>query len=379
MITGTETAHLIARSAPVIPENRLPVVEAKVAADLNLRDGQVVQATLQTSLQALKFNEWDLRLPLTAAQAGVMARWTAPDSETLKLRVQLMPNGSILLRPLPPAAQATTSAQMNSPQEAAGLSASRLHQLAMRPTDLRALTDLLKPGVLESLIQTGLSLDSDARLRLQTSLRLRPGVGNLSADKIKNWVKHSGLGTEHHLLNSRQVSPADFKLGLRALLAELSADDADSTQQLHQALDDLEASQLLGAQTLTGREWTLSLVLPFRDANPVLIRFSRAQPQPDQPNPALTIQLHTQLGAAGDIWMHTRIHELQQVDMVMWATNGQLAHQARIQSQVLTQELEGLGLRMTSLQVIHGRRPEEVAVPAPNDNEALGHLLDLRT
>jgi len=138
MITGIETAHLFTRAAAMLPEGQLPVVEAKVASDLNLRDGQVVQATLQANLQGLKFAEWDLRLPLTAAQAGVLARWAAPDGETLRLRVQVMPNGSIVLRPMPPASGTPGAPPPALPAELAAQQAGRAQQLSMRPPELRA-------------------------------------------------------------------------------------------------------------------------------------------------------------------------------------------------------------------------------------------------
>lgn len=382
MISGTETAHLFARNAALIPEARLPAVEAKIAADLNLRDGQVIQATLQASLQSLKFTEWDMRLPLTAAQAAIFARWTAPDGETLKLRVQVTPNGSILLRPMPATAQAGPEPDLTT--ELVNPQATRLAQLIVRQSDVRALTDLLKPGVLDGLLQsTALAVDSDARQKLLASLRLRPSTINLTGERVRDWVKHLGMDLENALLTGKSVSPATLKWGLRALLDELAGDDSGAAHRVQQALDDLEASQLMAGQFLPGREWTLTLLLPFRDANPVLIRFSRGQAQSEsesesEPAP-MTIQLHTESAQLGEVWLQTRIQELRKVDMMMWTTNEGLATQARAHSGTLGQELADLGLTMTGMQVIHGRRPEEAAASQPLQTAERGHLLDLRT
>ena len=54
MITGAETAHLGLRPAPIYLEGRLPVLEAKVAGELGLHDGQVVQAAAESRSGALQ-------------------------------------------------------------------------------------------------------------------------------------------------------------------------------------------------------------------------------------------------------------------------------------------------------------------------------------
>lgn len=374
MITGSETAHLMARPMPVIADARLPVVEAKVAADLNLRDGQVVQATLQANLQSLKFQNWDMRLPLTAAQSEILARWISPDNSTLKLRVQVLPNGSIVLRPQAPSINTT----LNPPPELPALQAARLQQLSLRPAGLGSWAELLKPGILETLLQTTVGVDSEARKRLLGSLQLRPSTGRLSGDRIRDWVQRSGVGLERALSQSKDVSPVDFKAALRALLEELSQNDSIHAQKVQQVIDDIESSQLLASQNQIGRDWSFSFVLPFRDANPVTIRFSRGQPRDAQGSMRMTIDLHTESDGLGEIWMRSHIIDLKEVDLVMWTTNEPLARQARAGAGNLAQELQGLGLVMTGMQVIDGPRPEE-SVGVAADDSHLGHLLDLRT
>lgn len=374
MITGSETAHLLARPAAVVPDPRLPVVEAKVAADLNLRDGQIVQATLQLSLQSLKFLNWDMRLPLTAAQAEILARWVSSDNSTIRLLVRVLPNGNIVLRPQ---AQALNTAMVPMPETPA-LQAARLQQLSLRPTGLGSWSELLKPGVLETLLQTAVSVDSEARKRLLGALQLRPTIGRLSGEKIRDWIHRSGIGLERALAQSKDISPIDFKAALRALLEELNVDESIHSHKVQQAVDDIESSQLLASQSQAGREWSFSFVLPFRDADPVTIRFTRGHSNDAQNSSSLIIDLHTQSESLGEVWMRSHIFALKEVDLVMWTTNPALAGQARAGADHLGSELHGLGLVMKGLQVIDGPRPDE-ATNAVVSESSLGHLLDLRT
>lgn len=382
MITGTETAHLVPKLPALGMDARLPVVEAKVAADLNLRDGQVIQATLQANLQSLKFNAWDFRLPLTAAQAEILARWAAPSPEEFKLRVQVMPNGNILLRPMVqnPSATQLLATPLPAAAEAVAAQASRAQMLNLRPTDLRAWLAILKPGVLETLLQTTLPPDSDARQKLQGSLKLRPSLSGLSGDKVRSWLRQSGLAAENALANARAVSAVDFKNALRSLQAELAAEDPASVHRIQQAVDDIESSQLLAAQsTPPGREWVLSFVLPFRDAQPVLVRFTRGRRDANHQSPLLVVQLHTQTAGENDVWLQTKIHDLARVDMTMWTTDSALAQEARQQVPLLASELSELGLVVSGMQVIYGVKPEDTPAPASGSEPVLGHLLDLQT
>jgi hypothetical protein len=379
MITGTETAHLTPRAATIIPDARLPVVEAKVAADLNLRDGQVIQATLQVNLQALRLNAWDLRLPLTAAQAEILARWAMPNPESFQLRVQVLPNGNILLRPLAQTATTPNNAPAPATPDALATQANRAQQLSMRPPDLRAWLALLRPQVLETMLGHAVPLGSPSSQQLLNALRQRPSSNQISAEQLKNWVKLSGLQAEHALAHAKPVSPADFKLGLRALLSELSSDDLATLHHVQQAVDDIEASQLMAGQNLPGKEWTLSLVIPFRDANPVLIRFSRGSHQDEHTPPPMTVQLHTQTAGMRDVWMQTKILKAREVDLVMWTTDEALAQEARAQAPRLAQDLEDLGLSMIGLQVIHGPKPDQEPTVANHLATERGHLLDVRT
>ena len=102
MITAAETAHLGLRPAPIFLEGKLAIAEAQVARDLGLRDGQIIQATVQAyhdRLQLLLAGGRALELP-RELPAGL--RLSAGDQ--VLFRVQVLSNGSIVLQP-----QVTTS------------------------------------------------------------------------------------------------------------------------------------------------------------------------------------------------------------------------------------------------------------------------------
>ena len=61
MITGAETAHLTPKTPTIYLEGKLPLVIEKTAAELGLRDGQVVQGTLESKLDTLRLNLQNLQ------------------------------------------------------------------------------------------------------------------------------------------------------------------------------------------------------------------------------------------------------------------------------------------------------------------------------
>jgi hypothetical protein len=63
MITGAETAHLTPKAPTIFLEGRLPLVVERTAAELGLRDGQVVQSTVEARLDRLRLNlQWLTRI-----------------------------------------------------------------------------------------------------------------------------------------------------------------------------------------------------------------------------------------------------------------------------------------------------------------------------
>jgi len=377
MITGAETAHLSPKTPTVIWEGRLPLVLERVAAELGLRDGQIIQAVIESRMDRLRLLLQD------PAQAGRFIdlpkdlptglRLVAGD--TALFRVQVQADGSILLRPLP--AQAANRAGLNVATGSVPPDAqvpSRLQQLSFRPPDMLALAQLLRPGGLDTLLQ-GLNPAAPEVAALQQWQSMRPHMAQLTPEKLKQLLQRSGLSTEALLAQGQAQGLVDLKTGLRQLLRLLQSTSSEAMGRVQEALDDIESRQLTAAETLTGREWVLSMMLPFADAEPVALRFVRSR-QMGKDKPPLVIHLHTRNRDLGEIWLQTRIHQQTEVDMVMWALREDVVHRARELAPNLQEELDSAGLNMTRLMVIHGPGPTE---PVTWNPPATGSLLDIKT
>lgn len=382
MITGAETAHLQGRPTAIFLEGRLPILEAPLARALGLHDGQVVRPTVEARGEQLK---------LVLQGAGVPRLLDMPPDlrgapgDTLGFRVQLLPGGQAVLRPLTAGGVATAAEGL----AAAGALAQpeRLARLAFRPPGLDAWLQVLRPGFLSGLMQA--HPQPEAQEWLQRLLRQRPGMAQLNPDSLRLGVQRTGMGLEAML--ARGLGPdmgpdmADTKTVLRELMRAWTQAPASALALLGQALDDIEASQLRAVQaglgapgpaadTLTGREVSLAFVLPFSDADPVYVQLRRQRRQPGEEAPPFFVHLHSRSQALGEVWLQTRILD-SQVELAMWAVREDIASRARQGSGDLADALDEVGLQMTGLRVIHGARPSEDAPAAPPD---AGRLVDFR-
>ena len=371
MITGAETAHLSPKTPTIYLEGRLPLVVERTAADLGLRDGQVIQATVEARLDRLRLNLQD------PAQAGrfidlpkeLPAGLRLASGDTALFRVQLQNDGSIWLRPLQAqnAAQATAAPLAPLPN--------RMQQLGFRPPDMGALAMLLRPGGLDSLLQ-GLGSTTPELAGLLQWQRLRPSMAQLTPEKLQQLMLRSGFMTEALLAQGQGTGLVDLKSGLRQILRLLQSTSHEATGRVQDAIDDIESRQLTATETLTGREWVLSMLLPFSDAEPVTLRFVRSRRPPGEEKAPMVIHLHTRNRDLGEVWLQTRISDETEVDMVMWALREDVVQRARELTPNLAEELDSAGLNMTRLQVIHGPGPSE---PMPWNPPETGSLLDVQT
>ena len=370
MITGAETAHLGTRHSPIFLEGRLALAEAPSAQELGLQEGQVVRANvqareggLQMSLGGKFFNLPHDLPPGLRLSAG----------DNLLFKVQIQNDGSIVLRPLVNAAPTATGPSQT---QAQGSWPGRNQQLEMRPPDMGLLSQLLRPGVLEGLAQQVASASPQLAMVVEQWLRQRMSMAQLTPEKLRLMFSRSGWMNEALSAQKRPPEGVDLKSTLKQLLGALEKQDADGVHLVKNAIDDIESRQLAAAESLSAREWAFSIMLPFRDAEPVSLRFSKARRQAGQEAPPFVIQLHTRNQDLGEVWLQTCISQQTDVDMVMWALREDIATRAQAQASNLSEELESAGLRMTRLQVIHGAAPQDLALWVPPDT---GSMVDVRT
>lgn len=372
MITGAETAHLTPKIPTIYLEGKLPLVLERTAAELGLKEGQVIQAMVEARPERLRLNLQDsvftgkhIDLPKELPPGLRLAA-----GDTALFRVQLQSDGTILLRPL--------QAQAARPAADTGLVPplpNRLQQLLFRPPDMASLAMLLSPGTLENLLR-GLNPAAPERLNLHNWLRARPSMAHLSPDKLQEWMARSGWSNEHALSQGQSPGPLDLKTTLRQLWLLLKDMDAPETGRLQDAIDDIESRQLTAAESLTGREVVFSMMLPFVDAEPVAMRFVRQRRQPGEGKAPFIIHLHTRNRDLGEVWLQTRISNETEVDMIMWALREDVVQRAKDMTVNLENELDSAGLRMTRLLVVHGAGPAE---PIPWQAPQQGSLIDIQT
>ena len=211
---------------------------------------------------------------------------------------------------------------------------------------------------------------------IQQWLRQRPSMAQLTPERLQQLFTRSGWMTEALLSQGRGADAGDLKVMMRQLLRGLEGQEADGVHLLRRALDDIESRQLLAADTLASREWVFSIMLPFRDAEPVTLRFARSRRQPPQERAPYIIHLHTRNRDLGELWLQTCISDLTDVDMVMWALRKDVVERAQQQAPALAAELEDAGLRMKRLQIVHGQGPDDTSHWTPPEH---GSMVDVHT
>lgn len=363
MIGGPESTALAGRSASIYLEGRLPLVTAPLARELGLTDGQIVQAKAQAQPSG-----WALQLPgyLLRLPGDLPPGWRLSEGLSLNFQVQLLADGAVLLRPVQDTATPTPTA----------LLPDRLSQLLHRPPVTEALTQLLQPATLDQLLQTVRRIAPELAAGLLAWMQQRPSMAQLTPARLQQLLMQGGWMTEALLAQGRLGEALDFKSTLRGLLRSLPGASAEVRGLLQDALDELESRQLRAGDSSTGKEWAISMVLPFVDAYPVEVKFAWQRPEPDRPS-RFTIQLHTRSPTLGDLWLQSQIIDLSQVDLVMWADRPDVAQRAQARSASLAEELDSAGLRLGQLQIIHGRRPASTE-PAWRPPES-GSVVDVAT
>lgn len=360
-ILGPEGVHQIPRVAPVHLDMRQVYVEATIARQLGLHDGQVVQATAALRHDQLKLvlNDHVFNLPLSPY---------IKEGDLVQLRAQLLPTGQWSLQLLH-----SGSFAGHDPLNPAPAQPSRLNTLLFQPSGFANWLSLLRPGVLEAFLPAGESQGLLDRFNAQ-----RLSMASLQPQTLKRWVLKHTKSPEANLAEGVAVED-DPKILLRWLMNARASEDAQeayaSSEALQHALDEIEGAQVQAVQDLHKGDVNFSLVIPFTDADPLEMQFERQGHKPGQPHNPMVVNMHTHSRSLGEVWLKTTIRQNAQVDLTMWAVKEEVASLARFNASELTYELESAGLVMGSFQVFNARRPDSQPVREPVDH---GALIDTR-
>ena len=381
--------------AQPLPAPAVARVDAPTVQAMGLKDGQILQASVQARDGALGFVVDGRVLP--TLQPG-----TQDDPLLVNLRVEINEDGSATLHNLlaPAARPALAAAPLSlAPVSLGGVLAtvaeevpqrvtlgpqdffSRLGSLLFRANGLPEMVNLFNSGTLDAV------LGQIGRPDLQAQwARQRLSMAQLSARDVRGAVQ-AALGSERDLLSgvARDMPATDTKQLLMGVLAsmgsldELSGEDLRTAQHLQRGVDDLESAQVRAAQAQTQQELVFNMVIPFKDAAPVEIQFERRRTSEGKTTP-FTVNVHSTSSDYGELWLKTELQGKDQVDLVMWARRAAVVDMAQAGAAGLGQQLEASGLAMRSFKVIHGERPgsNPNAAAEPPVSALAGAVLDIR-
>ena len=376
---GSELVSAASRIGPVQAENRSVWVQTPVAQQLGLRDGQIVQATVEVRDQRVRLWLKDFFFELPNG-------WVLKDGDKPFLRVshnagswgfliQAYPNGQAPVGTATPVNQLfglhTTpplSAEMAAQPEP---QSNRLGMLLMHPPGFATFSKLLND------VGQG-SLDGQTEIGpwLQRLLQQRNSLAQMNPSMLRKAVMGQARSIENILLKG-QVGADDPKTLLKTLLGFLSEEgnNKDMIRQVEDASTEFEAAQAQSAQKMQQGELSLHVILPFIDADPVDLHFQRPPRKKDQEEPPLSVDIHSRSRVLGELWLNTQISKGNDVDLVMWALRGEVAHLAKERSGELGLELGSAGLQLQSFQIFNAPRP---MVRVGESSGTRGSVIDLR-
>ena len=380
---GAESVLGAMRATPVQLDMRPHWVETSMAEQLGLQDGQVVQALVEKK-------DGRVRLWLKDFSFDLPNGWVLKDGDKPFLRVSLNPGGWGLLiqntTDLPAAtdkanvalsglggkgaAGAVSGAGFVAADAVASPTATsnRLNTLVFQPPGFAAFRQLLQMIDMRAPQIAQLTMGQSDVLARLSGLGL--SMGQLQPLGLRKALAPYFRSVESQLSQRQKVEDEPRSL-IRQLLGSLGEEDTGASvnglsEDLHKALNELEAAQLQSAIDLNRGELNLRLMLPFSDADPVELHFQRPPRQPGDENPPLSVDIHSQSRLLGEVWLHTLIKAGHQVELTMWALREEVAQQARTHATELVMELGAAGLELQQFQIYNSPRPgTDAARPAP--------------
>ena len=358
---------------PIYLEGRVVPVQNDISRELGLSANQVIRAVVEQRPEGLiilingrpvelaaqlRFRPGDLIwLKVVQTSQGLVLQTTAPPAG-------LVGSAAAPGQPLPTATAAPLPTAAVSPMVAS---------LFAQPANFNGLMSLFSSsGSLASL--STFAQSSGALGPLALFLNARPSMARLSPDGVRAALAASGFLTEARLAAGKSVR-VDLKAGLREALQRITASStgvaAGLKSMLESAVRELESSQADALSASSQKEFLFSFLIPFRDADPVLVTFQRPPAGPDDPEAPFIINLHTRSEGLGEVWMKTVVGRKTRLDLTMWADRSETARRAELAKSELAEELESAGLSLASLMVFHGRRPTEHQPIAPDEGHGV--------
>ena len=378
---GPELVSAASRIGPVQAENRTVWVQTPVAQQLGLRDGQIVQATAEVRDQRVRLWLKDFFFDLPNG-------WVLKDGDKPFLRVSHNPGGwGFLIQAYPngqaPAATATPVNQLFGLRAAAPPPLippdetlpeqlpNRLGMLLMHPPGFATFSKLLS-----DVAQGSLSTQADIGPWLQRLLQQRNSMAQINPSMLRKAVMGQARSIENILLQGQEAAE-DPKTLLKTLLSLLSEEGNNKgvLRQVEDAATEFEAAQAQSAQKMQQGELSLHVILPFVDADPVDLHFQRPPRKKGQEEPPLSVDIHSRSRVLGEVWLNTQISKGNDVDLVMWALRGEVAHLAKERSGELGLELGSAGLQLQSFQIFNAPRP---LARVSESSGTRGSVIDLR-
>jgi hypothetical protein len=375
---GPDVVSAASRIGPVQAENRTVWVQTPVAQQLGLRDGQIVQATAEVRDQRVRLWLKDFFFDLPNG-------WVLKDGDKPFLRVSHNPGGwGFLIQAYPngqaPPATATPVNQLFGLNPGLALAAeaaqpepqsNRLGMLLMHPPGFATFSKLLS-----DVAQGSWGTQAEIGPWLQRLLQQRSSMAQINPSMLRKAVMGQARSIENILLQGQDAAD-DPKTLLKTLLSLLSAEGSNKEvlRQVEDAATEFEAAQAQSAQKMQQGELSLHVILPFVDADPVDLHFHRPPRKKGQEEPPLSVDIHSRSRVLGEVWLNTQISKGSDVDLVMWALRGEVAHLAKERSGELGLELGSAGLQLQSFQIFNAPRP---LARVSESSGTRGSVIDLR-
>jgi hypothetical protein len=375
---GPDVVSAASRIGPVQAENRSVWVQTPVAQQLGLRDGQIVQATVEVRDQRVRLWLKDFFFDLPNG-------WVLKDGDKPFLRVSHNPGGwGFLIQAYPngqaPPATATPVNQLFGLNPGAALASeeaqpepqsNRLGMLLMHPPGFATFSKLLS-----DVAQGSWSTQAEIGPWLQRLLQQRNSMAQINPSMLRKAVMGQARSIENILLQGQEAAD-DPKTLLKTLLSLLSEEGNNKgvLRQVEDAATEFEAAQAQSAQKMQQGELSLHVILPFIDADPVDLHFQRPARKKGQEEPPLSVDIHSRSRVLGEVWLNTQISKGSDVDLVMWALRGEVAHLAKERSGELGLELGSAGLQLQSFQIFNAPRP---LARVSESSGTRGSVIDLR-